>query len=214
MTNLQCDAVSKLDMRRKHTVDATGGDGDDPRGNVGHGGGNRAGIPGTADYHDILLHSMQRSNGYAVSDIGNAGSPPNGKANDSNAVGDGVIHGRKQVVVEARVPFRRGLGRNRPARFVDGQAHKGGAPAGRATAYAADRGRVGNPPSAHDRRRVSPVPVDVPCWFEVRFWVERAVISLIPLYIEASPYYFPVIYIYPFKFLDSNPQTKHMYMLY
>lgn len=150
-----------MDRRREHAVDAARRDGDEPRRDVRHGGRRRAGISGAASYDDVLLRSMQSSYGDSVFDIGDACALPDGEANHLNAVGYGVVHGGEEVVVEARVPLRRSLRRNRPAGLVDSQANEWSAAAGPAAAYAADCGGVGNSPAADGRRRVGPVAVDV-----------------------------------------------------
>lgn len=189
---LHYDAVSEPERRREDPVGAARADGYDPRRRVRHRRRGGAGIPGAACHHDAPPHGMQCPDGDAVLRVGPARVPAERDAEHPDAVGDGVVEGREHVVIEARVPLRGDLPRNRPAHLVDGKAGQRGPSAGRAVAYAAYRGGVGDPPARGRRRRVCPVAVDVPRRSEVLRRVERPVVGLVALQIVPSTNQFPI----------------------
>lgn len=120
--------TAERDRRTEGPVDAAGADGDHPRGEVGSGGRRGPVVPGAAGDDDAAARRMQRSDGYAVLVKAGLGADgPDGDAEHTDAVSDGVVDGGEHVGLEAGV-LDVGVGPgDGPADLVGGEAGEGGA---------------------------------------------------------------------------------------
>jgi hypothetical protein len=137
---------------RELPVDGAGGDGEDPRRDVGDGAEVRALVAGGADDGDPRLDGVQRADGDGVVEVV-SGVAADGGRDDVHAVVDGGVERREDVAVEALAAVD-----GAEADAVGGNARARG-PAPRRACGVPERARAAHGRPARRRQRVRAVPV-------------------------------------------------------